>query len=85
MSLSFFRSGSPKQGNALVRRELERGEWVVVFMDGNGDIRMCGTEDLPMQFASNRQITSDVNYNAGVFTCTSGEPSKVIDRRAFYV
>lgn len=75
----------PKQGNALVARELERGEWIVVFMDSNGDIRMCGTSELPMVFASNRTITNDANYNSGVFSVVSGEPSKEIDRRAFYI
>lgn len=76
----------PRHTNPALIRGLERGEWVVIHQDANGDILLSGTTDIPLTFQSHRQTTEQSpTGNYGEFTAVEPEQSIHIDRRAFYL
>ena len=77
----------PRQSDPLLTRQLERGEWLVVHQDCNGDILLSGTPDIPLCFSSGKTTGSPTERNGNNFSfaATQAAPSVHIDRRAFYI
>ena len=63
-----------------LRRELERGEWLVLHQDGNGACRLSGTVDVPLRFSSHRASgNTPVSVNGNAFTFSAQEPSPSVE------
>ncbi len=60
---------------------LARGEWVVLCIDSNGQLRLCGDEQTPLTFSTDETtgaLPSDMNHVAFSFTGKLGHPSLFI-------
>jgi hypothetical protein len=64
-------------------RTLERGEWLVLFQDNNGDVVLAGTIEVPLRFLSARTTgtETEVNGNRFTFTGMEAEPSVIVDNK----
>ncbi len=68
--------------NAGVIERLERGTWYVLFQDMNGEVRLCGDEEVKCKFLTKKSTgTSAVSRNqiAFSFSCTQENPSLYIE------
>ena len=68
--------------NASLLEELERGEWVVLAVDSNGSVRVCGDADTPLTFSTNTTTGSAPSALNGIsfsFSGKLGHPSYVVD------
>ena len=64
-----------------IRRELERGEWMVMHADANGSFRISGSEDVPLIFSSSRSTggsPSSLNGNSFSFSGNEPDPSEEV-------
>ena len=67
--------------NASVIEELERGEWIVLTVDHNGAVRVCGDGDTRLSFsttASTGSTYADRNHTAFELRGRLGHPSWVV-------
>ena len=67
--------------NAALLEELERGEWVVAFIDQNGIARMAGDDDTPLTFATSADTglqPIDLNRTGFTFSGRLSHPSYVV-------
>ncbi len=64
-------------------RTLERGEWLVLFQDNNGDAVLAGTIEVPLRFSSARTTGTETEINGNRFTFTGkeAEPSIIVDNK----
>ena len=76
----------PRQNSSLVP-QLERGSWIVVHQDANGDTLLSGSVDVPLVFTSSKSAGGDGGKNGNAFTFSGTEPSPsvLLDTRAFYL
>lgn len=77
----------PRQNGAGLVQALERGSWLVIHQDANGDILLSGSVDVPLVFTSDKSSGGDGGLNGNSFTFSAVEPapSVLIDTRAFYL
>lgn len=64
--------------NAEDMEILERGEWYVLFMDNNDDVKLAGDEDVKLKFISQKTtglLSADRNQIAFTFSCLQTNPS----------
>lgn len=54
---------------------LERGEWIAVHQDANGNILLTGTRDVPLRFVTNKSSGSAAGRNATAFSLEASEPT----------
>ena len=69
----------PKMDNLVDMDILERGEWVAVHQDANGNILLTGTRQVPLRFVTNKNTGTASTRNATAFSlqATEPEPSKM--------
>lgn len=67
--------------NEITVRILERGEWLVLLQDCNGDIVLAGTTEMPLRFSSARTTGTETEINGNRFTFAGVEPdpSVIVD------
>lgn len=77
----------PKQQDVLTIQQLERGDWLVIHQDANGDILLSGTPAIPLVFASDKTTGTPEGRNGNnfIFSATEPTPSTHIDPKAFYL
>ncbi len=77
----------PKIRYIEVVSQLEKGDWLVVHQDANGNILLSGTTDIPLMFSSSKSTGGSDSVNGNNFTFTAKEPAPSIhiDSRAFYL
>ena len=76
----------PRHVNPLITSTLEKGQWLVLHQDANGDILLSGTTDIPLTFQTHRTTSADSpSGNYAEFTAVEPTPSLHIDPRAFYI
>lgn len=72
-------------GNAtdvITRRRLERGQWLVMHQDANGNVLLSGTQDNPLIFRSSRTSGGSRSASSGnshSFYGATSAPSVCID------
>lgn len=65
----------PGKGGEAVIRMLERGKWLVLHTDANGQTRLSGTEDIPLKFTREADTGAAPGETNGVrFTFSAVEP-----------
>ena len=66
--------------NETVIQKLERGEWLVLAQDANGEIVIYGTTDVPLKFTHSRSSGSSGELNGSAFSFSAKEsaPSMVL-------
>ena len=65
----------PKLDNLVDIAKLEKGEWLALHQDANGNIILSGTRDVPLRFLSSKSTGSGSAKNATAFTLQAKEPS----------
>ena len=65
----------PKLDNLVDIAKLERGEWLALHQDANGNIILSGTRDVPLRFLSSKSTGSGSAKNATAFTIQGKEPT----------
>lgn len=77
----------PKLRYIDILQKLEKGDWMVVHQDANGNILLSGTKDIPLLFSSTKTTGGSDSVNGYKFNFTGKEPtpSVQIDSRAFYL
>lgn len=64
--------------NKHIVETLERGEWLVLFQDSNGDVKLSGQEEIPMKFMSKKttgKTYASFNNISFSFSCVQPDPS----------
>ena len=54
---------------------LERGEWIAVHQDANGNILLTGTRDVPLRFVTTKNTGTASTRNATAFSLQASEPT----------
>ena len=64
--------------NKHIIEMLERGEWMVLFKDSNGNVKLSGQEEIPMKFMSKKttgKTYASFNNISFSFSCVQPDPS----------
>lgn len=64
----------PRLGMQSTIRELESGEWLAICQDGNGDILLSGSREVPLTFSGSRG--GGTGKTGTEFTLTATEPNQ---------
>ena len=68
----------PRIGQTFTIQQLEVGAWLAVIQDANGDVLLCGSQEVPLRFEGNKGTGSGRNGTAFTLKGVQPLPSAII-------
>lgn len=68
----------PRIGRTFTIHQLEVGAWLAVIQDANGDVLLCGSQEVPLSFEGNKGTGAGRNGTAFTLRGVQPLPSAII-------